>query len=58
MRNYRDLRIWDEAHKLALAVYRTTRVFPKEERFGLTSQVRTSIGFDCSKLGGRLWREL
>jgi DNA processing protein len=58
MRNYKDLRVWDEARKLTLAVYRTTHVFPKEERFGLTSQVRTSIDLDCSKLGGRLWQEL
>lgn len=40
MRNYKDLRVWDEARKLTLAVYRTTQVFPKEERLGLTSQVR------------------
>jgi len=40
MRNYKDPRVWDEAHKLTLAVYRTTHVFPKEERFGLTSQMR------------------
>src|SRR5580658_1879237 len=40
MRNYRDLRVWEEAHTLTLAVYKTTQTFPKEERFGLTSQVR------------------
>jgi 23S rRNA-intervening sequence protein len=40
MTNYKDLRVWDEAHKLTLTVYRITHVFPKEERFGLTSQVR------------------
>jgi len=40
MRNYRDLRVWDEAHQLTLAIYKATRSFPKEERFGLTSQIR------------------
>jgi four helix bundle protein len=40
VRNYKDLRVWEEAHKLTLAVYRSTQEFPKEERFGLTSQVR------------------
>jgi len=40
MRNYKDLRVWDEAHKLTLAVYKATQVLPKEERFGLTSQIR------------------
>ena len=42
MRNYKDLRVWDEAHQLTLAVYRATHSFPKEERFGLTSQIRRS----------------
>jgi four helix bundle protein len=40
MRNYKDLRVWDEAHRLTLAVYKATQLFPKEERFGLTSQIR------------------
>lgn len=40
MRNYKDLRVWDEAHRLTLAVYKATHGFPKEERFGLTSQIR------------------
>jgi four helix bundle protein len=40
MRNYKDLRVWKEAHSLTLAVYKTTQTFPKEERFGLISQVR------------------
>jgi four helix bundle protein len=40
MRNYKDLLVWEKAHKLTLAVYKITQAFPKEERFGLTSQVR------------------
>jgi four helix bundle protein len=40
MRNYKDLVVWEKAHRLTLAVYKITQVFPKEERFGLTSQVR------------------
>jgi len=40
MRNYKDLMVWEKAHKLILAVYEETSAFPKEERFGLTSQVR------------------
>jgi four helix bundle protein len=40
MRNYKDLRVWEEAHRLTLAVYKATQAFPKEERFGLTSQIR------------------
>jgi four helix bundle protein len=40
MRNYKDLMVWEKAHKLTLAIYKETNTFPKEERFGLTSQVR------------------
>jgi len=40
MRNYKDLLVWEKAHKLTLAVYKITLVFPREERYGLTSQVR------------------
>jgi four helix bundle protein len=40
MRNYRDLLVWEKAHRLTLAVYKNTRAFPNEERFGLTSQMR------------------
>ena len=42
MRNYRDLVVWEKAHRLTLAVYRNTRGFPNDERFGLTSQMRRS----------------
>ena len=40
MRNYRDLIVWEKAHRLTLAIYQNTRAFPTGERFGLTSQMR------------------
>ena len=40
MRNYRDLLVWEKAHRLTLTVYKNTRSFPIDERFGLTSQIR------------------
>jgi four helix bundle protein len=40
VRNYRDLVVWENAHRLTLAVYKNTRAFPNDERFGLTSQMR------------------
>jgi four helix bundle protein len=40
VRASRDLHVWQRAHQLALAVYATTRLFPREERYGLTSQLR------------------
>ena len=39
-RTFRDLIVWRKAHELVLAIYRFTRDFPKEERYGLTSQFR------------------
>ena len=39
-RTFEDLVVWQKAHALALSVYRLTRSFPREERFGLTSQLR------------------
>jgi four helix bundle protein len=38
--NFRDLEVWKKAHQLALAVYRMTKDFPADERFGLISQMR------------------
>jgi four helix bundle protein len=38
--SYRDLRVWQEAVDLAEACYRITKNFPKEEIYGMTSQIR------------------
>ncbi len=40
MEDFKDLRVWVKAHDLTLAVYLKTRSFPKEEMYGLTSQLR------------------
>src|SRR3989344_763483 len=37
---FQDLDAWKEGHKLVIEVYRISRQFPKEEVFGLTSQIR------------------
>ncbi|MCX5727133.1 MAG: four helix bundle protein [Candidatus Saganbacteria bacterium] len=42
MKSFRDLIVWQKAHKLVLEVYGITKTFPSEERFGLISQVRRS----------------
>lgn len=42
MQNYRNLEVWQIAHGLTLAIYRASREFPSEEKFGLTSQLRRS----------------
>ncbi len=40
MRDFKKLVVWAKAHELTLAVYTETDHFPKEERYGLTSQIR------------------
>jgi four helix bundle protein len=40
LQSYRDLRVWREAMTLAEMCYRHTRDFPRDELYGLTSQIR------------------
>jgi four helix bundle protein len=42
MRDFRQLQVWQKAHRLTLDIYRVSSGFPREEQFGLTSQVRRS----------------
>jgi four helix bundle protein len=54
--SYRDLRVWQDAMQLAEACYRLTATFPREEAFGLTSQIRrasTSIPANIAEGYGR-----
>ena len=39
-RSFKDLECWQKAHEFVLAVYRVTKQFPEDERYGLTSQFR------------------
>lgn len=39
-RGYKDLKVWEKSHILAVNIYKLTSKFPKEEIFGLTSQIR------------------
>ena len=40
MQDFRNLKVWQRAHALTLSVYEATGAFPKEEVYGLTSQIR------------------
>ena len=54
--SYRDLRVWQAGMKLAEQCYHLTRGFPKEEMFGMTSQIRragTSIPANIAEGYGR-----
>ncbi len=56
MQDFRKLKVWQKAHELALAIYRVSARFPKEELYGLTSQIRrasvsirTNIAEGCGR---------
>ena len=58
MKNFRDLKVWEKAHSLTLDSYRFTNAFPRQELFGLTSQIRraavsiaANIAEGCGKRG-------
>jgi|SRR5579871_742850 len=59
MRNYQDLQVWAKAHSLTLDLYQRSRGFPREEIYGLMSQVRRaamSIGANLAEGCGRRTR--
>lgn len=56
MKDFRQLKVWEKSHQIALAIYRATKEFPKEELYGLTSQIRrasmsipTNIAEGCGR---------
>ena len=56
MEDFKDLRVWEKAYELTLSVYKKTGCFPKEEMYGLTSQLRratASIGANIAEGCGR-----
>lgn len=50
MKDFRELKVWQKAHELTLAVYQLTGTFPREELYGLTTQLRRS----CSSISANL----
>jgi len=42
IKSFKDLDVWKESHKLVLMIYKITKSFPKDELFGLVSQIRRS----------------
>lgn len=59
IQSYRDLKVWQEAVNLAEICYRFTKTFPKEELYGMTSQIRrasVSIAANIAEGYGRKTR--
>jgi four helix bundle protein len=56
MEDFKNLRVWAKAHELTLSVYQKTQSFPKDEMYGLTSQMRrsaASVGANIAEGCGR-----
>ncbi len=56
MKDFKELKVWTKAHEMTMGVYGATRCFPKEELYGLTSQLRrsaASIGANIAEGCGR-----
>jgi four helix bundle protein len=56
MKDFRSLKVWEKAHALTLAIYKSTENFPKQETYALTSQIQraavsipTNIAEGCGK---------
>ena len=56
MKDFKDLKVWERSHHLTLSVYKATAAFPREELYGLTSQIRrasasipTNIAEGCGR---------
>ncbi len=43
LKSFKDLSVWQKSYRLCLEIYRVTATFPKEEKYGLTSQIRRSV---------------
>jgi four helix bundle protein len=50
LKDFKELKVWVKAHALTLATYRSTRTFPKEELYGLTSQLRRAAASIAANL--------
>jgi len=56
MKDFRTLNVWNKAHELTVDLYKLTKSFPKEETYGLTSQIRrasASVGANIAEGCGK-----
>ena len=52
MQSFRNLKVWEKAHAITLDIYLASRAFPKDELYGLTSQMRrasASVGANIAE---------
>ena len=59
MQDFKQLKVWEKSHRLVLSIYKATAKFPRDELYGLTSQMRrasasisANIAEGCGRSGG------
>jgi four helix bundle protein len=57
IRSYKDLEVWQVAMDLAVACYKATSKFPREERYGMTAQIRRSAASIAANIAEGYGRE-
>ena len=50
MQDFKNLKVWQVAHRVTLQVYRLTPRFPNEERYGLVAQMRRAAVSTCANI--------
>jgi four helix bundle protein len=43
MKDFRNLKVWEKSHEITLTIYKETKKFPKDELYGLVSQLRRAV---------------
>ncbi len=56
VRRHSDLDVYKQAFEVAMSIFRTTKSFPKEERYSLTDQIRRSSRSVCANIA-EAWRK-
>jgi four helix bundle protein len=57
MQDFKKLKVWEKSHQFTLEIYKITKDFPKEELYGLVSQIRrasSSIALNIAEATGRM----
>lgn len=50
MKDFTELKVWQDSKELTVAVYRLTEAFPRKEMFGLTDQLRRAANSICANI--------
>ena len=57
MKDFRQLKVWQRAHELTVAIYHVTATFPRDEIYGLVSQMRRASCSIASNIAEGCGRE-